>query len=104
MNKVINTYNSVKNAAQSFNNQASKNLKTKEGHGPNFADTLNQVSSNFINDIHGLEDSMQKMSNGDMSPEDVVTQTKAITLEAEGFMAITRSLTESLRKMFDMQL
>lgn len=105
---IINTHDSLKQVADSFQASATKNQKqdattgiTKEN---SFSKVLADAGNSFIKDVQGVESAMQKYSNGELSAEDIVMQTKAITLEVEGVMGITRTVVESAKKILDMQI
>lgn len=103
MTKIINAYNTVKRASEALQSEGPSHKKAKL-EGPSFKDTLSQMSDSFTKDIRGLEKAMTQFSNGDISAEDVIMQTKAVTLEAEGFMGVGRAIVESGKKILDMQI
>lgn len=103
MTKIINAYNTIKHASEALQSEGPSHKKAKL-EGPSFKDTLSQMSDSFTKDIRGLEKAMTQFSNGDISAEDIIMQTKAVTLEAEGFMGVGRAIVESGKKVLDMQI
>ena len=103
MSNNINAYQAIKRASENLQTDTGSSKKAKVD-GPSFKETLSQMSEDFTKDVRGLEKSMTAFSNGDISAEDVIMQTKAVTLEAEGFMSVGRAIVESGKKILDMQI
>jgi flagellar hook-basal body complex protein FliE len=103
MPNIINAYQAIKRASEDLQTEASASKKQKL-EGPSFKDTLSQMSESFVKDIRGLENAMTQFSNGNISAEDVIMQTKAVTLEAEGFISVGRTIVESGKKILDIQI
>jgi flagellar hook-basal body complex protein FliE len=104
MSNNINAYQAVKRASEDLQSEAGPSHKKAKLEGPSFKDTLSQMGESFTKDMRGLEKSMTQFSNGQISAEDVIMQTKAVTLEAEGFMGVGRAIVESGKKILDMQI
>ncbi|CAO4841702.1 MAG: hypothetical protein CNLJKLNK_00696 [Holosporales bacterium] len=100
----INQYNSIKNYVNQFEKNARNVLPNTTSKGESFSQILDQITDNFQTDVKNLETSMKDLALGNISPEEIAPQVKAISLEAEGGIAITKASVESLKKILDIQV
>lgn len=104
MTNTLQISNEIKAYANDFSKNATQGQKKAEGAKESFAHILSQLSGNLMHDIDNVEKSMNALSNGDKSPEEVIPQIKAVTVEAEGVMAIIKGSVESTKQILNIQI
>lgn len=104
MIKGVGQYNSIKQYVSQFEENAKNVLPDTKPKTESFSSILGQMTDNFQTDMSNLETAMKDLAMGNISPEEVAPMVKAITLEAEGGMAITKAGVESMRKILDIQV
>lgn len=100
----ISQYNSIKNYVNQFEKNARNVLPDHSSKGETFSKILDDLTDNFQKDVKSLESSMKDLALGNISPEEVAPVVKAVSLEAEGGIAITKASVESLKKILDIQV
>lgn len=104
-NTIIKQYNQIMDYANQFDkNDKNIPISSKQSNQESFVNVLNKMTDNFEQDIKGIEHSMKELSLGNMSSEDVAMQVKAVSVEVDGVMAITKTGVDSFKQMISIQV